>query len=53
MKRRRNRKANDIIREKEKTLQDQIIPSDTLGSYTGTPITYDGDLTPEQDADDL
>lgn len=31
----------------------EAIPSDVLGSYTGTPETADGDQVPVQDADDL
>ena len=43
-------KKTEKSRKKSKTLQNGILPSDVLGSYTGVPENGE---TPEQDADDL
>ena len=47
----RNRLAKAIRAWRGKPKRDRLIPSDTLGSYTGVP--EDENDPPDQDADDI
>jgi len=47
----RNRLAKAIRAWRGKSKHDRLIPTDTLGSYTGVP--EDEEDMPDQDADDL
>ncbi len=53
---RKSRKANNSTGKKSKSpifkMKSQDIPTDILGSYTGSPLNP-FDSTPVQDADDL